>query len=110
MSGNNTYTGGTTVNAGTLAAGPGATNAFGSGTLVVNSPGTIDLGAGAVTVGGVSPCGRHRSETAPLTSEGAIATTAGTLSANLTGTGALTQSAAPATTTPSGVNSGFRAA
>jgi len=45
-SGSNTYSGGTTINAGTLVAGTAA--AFGTGLIVVNG-GTLDLGSFAVT-------------------------------------------------------------
>lgn len=43
LSGANTYTGGTTVNAGTLQAG--SSGAFGTGAVVVNSGGTLNTGA-----------------------------------------------------------------
>ncbi len=74
LSGNNTYTGGTTLNDGTLAAG--STKAFGNGDLTVNGgllrteggPRIVDIGDGNIllangvyqaTVGGLNPGTQH---------------------------------------------------
>jgi len=48
LTGNNTYSGGTTVSSGTVALG--ANNALGSGALAVSSDGTVDLGGYSQTL------------------------------------------------------------
>ncbi|MCH8686648.1 autotransporter outer membrane beta-barrel domain-containing protein [Sphingosinicellaceae bacterium A1X5R2] len=55
LSGANTYTGGTIVNAGTLRAG--SPQAFGNGTVTVNAGGTLDLGGYNSTIRGLDGSG-----------------------------------------------------
>ena len=102
LSGGNTYTGGTTVDAGTLALGNN-NRLNDTGALTING-GTFDMKTfsdtvGAVTVNGGTVIG---SSTTGLTGS-SYAVTGGTISAKLAGTGALTKTGA-GTTVLSGVN------
>ncbi|MEO6847144.1 MAG: autotransporter-associated beta strand repeat-containing protein, partial [Chthoniobacterales bacterium] len=51
LGGVNTYTGGTTINAGTLAAGSATATGAGTGTLTLNGTGTFDLNANNISTG-----------------------------------------------------------
>ncbi|NBT56811.1 MAG: hypothetical protein EBT05_18715, partial [Betaproteobacteria bacterium] len=106
LSGTNTYTGGTTVSAGTLALG--ASNVLPSTGALTVSGGTLSLGAFNNSVGAVSigtSGGSITSTTGVLTGNGYTFnnTSAATVSAILAGTGSLTQSGS-GTTTLSGAN------
>ena len=59
FTGSNTYTGGTTVSGGTLQLGSGAGGALGAntGSLTVNTGGTLDLNGNGITVGALSGTG-----------------------------------------------------
>jgi autotransporter-associated beta strand protein len=99
LSGNNTYTGGTTVSAGTLVVDGVSALGATTGALTV-SGGALDLGANAVTTGAVSLNGGSI-QNGTLTGS-SYATNSGMISASLVGTGTLTQSGG--TTTLSGNN------
>ncbi|RST53953.1 autotransporter-associated beta strand repeat-containing protein [Variovorax sp. DXTD-1] len=93
LSGTNTYTGGTIVNAGVLRAG--STTAFGSttGLMTVNGGGTLQLDTFNTTVGALAGAGLVDIGTATLTMGGANGTFTGAISGagGLTRTGAGTQ-------------------
>ncbi len=102
MTGTNTYTGGTTLSAGTLTVNSGAALAGGTGSLTVNS-GTLNLNNAAQTVGTFSGAGGTVNLGAGHTltvTQGADATYAGTIA----GSGALVKDGAN-TLTLSGSNS-----
>jgi fibronectin-binding autotransporter adhesin len=100
LSGTNTYTGGSTVSAGTLVLSGGAAIADGED-LDVNG-GTLSLNGGSETVGAVSVTGGAISN-GTLISNTAFDVQAGTISADLQGTAALTKTGT-GTTTLSGTN------
>jgi filamentous hemagglutinin family protein len=101
LSGANSYTGLTTVNAGTLAYG--ITNALDAGAVTVNG-GTLDIGSYSDTVGAVTlNSGAISGTTGVLTGTG-YDVQSGTISARLGGAGALTKSTGN-TVTLSGANS-----
>ena len=86
LSGTNTYTGATTVNAGRLEAG--AANAFAPGALVVGSGGVVDLSGFDQAVGSLAGSGSITLGAATLTTGNTTSTSyAGVIS----GTGALTK-------------------
>ncbi|MDR6635759.1 fibronectin-binding autotransporter adhesin [Phyllobacterium sp. 1468] len=80
LSGSNSYTGGTTISAGTLRAG--SVQAFGSQTalMTVNAGATLDLAGFANTVGALSGGGNVILGSATLTSGGVNGTFTGTIS------------------------------
>jgi fibronectin-binding autotransporter adhesin len=80
LSGSNSYTGGTTISAGTLRAG--SVQAFGGTTalMTVNAGGTLDLAGFANTVGALSGGGNVILGSATLTSGGVNGTFTGTIS------------------------------
>ncbi|WFU69545.1 autotransporter domain-containing protein [Bradyrhizobium sp. CB2312] len=102
LSGTNAYTGGTTINAGTLKiAGAGTLGASSAGTTVAG--GTLDLGGTAQTQdGGVTVTG-GRITNGTLSSSGLFDVRAGIIDANLAGNGALTKGGS-GTLTLSGAN------
>jgi fibronectin-binding autotransporter adhesin len=53
LSGNNTYTGATTINGGTTLQS-GSNSALGTGVVTINATGTLDLHSPSLTVGGLS--------------------------------------------------------
>lgn len=96
----NTYSGGTTVNAGTLQlSGSGTT---GTGALVVNGTGTLNLGGLSRTVGAVTLGGTGSITNGTLTGT-SYTSTGGSVSAVLQGTG-VTFTNTSGTTTLSGSN------
>jgi autotransporter-associated beta strand protein len=78
LSGNNTYTGSTVVNAGTLTAG--SNNAFSTGNLTVNAGATLGVGAGVTLANNVT-----------LSGATTILANGGILSGVLSGTGSMTK-------------------
>ena len=93
LSGVNTYTGGTTVDAGTLALGADS-RLSDTGALTING-GTFDMGGFSDTVGAVTVNGGSliNSSTTGLTGS-SYAVTGGTISAKLAGNGGLTKTGA----------------
>jgi autotransporter-associated beta strand protein len=89
LSGNNTYSGGTTVSAGTATAN--TATSFGSGTVTLSGTGVVDVGGQAVANSFVVNGGTLQGGTINVTK---VTGTAGTISANLNGTGAFTKSGA----------------
>jgi autotransporter-associated beta strand protein len=89
LSGDNTYSGGTTVSAGTATAN--AATSFGSGTVTLSGTGVVDVGGQAVANSFVVNGGTLQGGTINVTK---VTGTAGTISANLNGTGAFTKSGA----------------
>lgn len=83
----NSYSGGTVVTGGTLIAG--IANAFGTGTLTVTAPGTVNLANFATTVGGLAGDGNIALGSAILTVSGTGSTA---YSGVLSGTGRLIKS------------------
>ncbi len=100
LSGANTYSGGTTLNQGTLALAGGAALAD-SGAVTVNG-GTLDLSAGSETVGAVT-LNNGSIVDGSLASASGFSVNAGSISAQLTGTGGLTKQGS-GTVTLSGAN------
>lgn len=89
LSGNNSFSGGLTVNNGTVKAG--SENAFGTGVLTVGDNGKVDLGGTSNTVGGLSGAGAINIGSGTFTvNETADSTYSGVLS----GTGSFTKSGA----------------
>ncbi len=89
LSGNNSFSGGLTVNNGTVTAG--SDNALGTGVLTVGDNGKVDLGSTSNTVGGLSGAGAINIGAGTFTvNEAANSTYSGVLS----GTGSLTKSGA----------------
>ncbi len=89
LSGNNSFSGGLTVNSGTVKAG--SDNAFGTGVLTVGDNGKVDLGSTSNTVGGLSGAGTVNIGSGTFTvNEAADSTYSGVLS----GTGSFTKSGA----------------
>src|SRR5262245_25644199 len=84
----NTYTGGTTVNAGTLRLGPGGSLAP-TGPLTVNAGGTFDLNSFNQTVGSLAGAGNVTLGAATLTTGSDNTST--TFSGTISGTGGLTK-------------------
>lgn len=102
LSGLNTYTGGTTINAGTLALG--ADNALVSSGAVTISGGTFDINTRSNTVGSVTlQSGAITGETGTLTSSTAFELHDGSVSAILAGAVGLNKTT-PGTVALSGVN------
>ena len=101
LSGNNTYTGGTTVDAGTLALGA-ASRLSNTGALTING-GTFDMKTFSDTVGAVAVNGGLLSN-GTLTGS-SYAVTGGTISAVLAGTGVALTKTGTGTTVLSGANS-----
>lgn len=90
LSGNNTYTGNTTVNAGTLKAG--SAQAFGVGsavTLGTATGATLDLNGNNVSIGRLNGGNATAGTVAFGTSNLTITNSSGTYSGNLTGSGSL---------------------
>lgn len=85
----NTYSGGTTVTGGTLAAG--IANPFGSGVLTVTAPGAVNLANFATTVGGLAGDGNIALGSAVLTVN---SVNSSSYSGVLSGTGRLVKSGA----------------
>ena len=100
LSGNNTYTGGTTVDAGTLALGA-ASRLSNTGALTING-GTFDMKTFSDTVGAVAVNGGLLSN-GTLTGS-SYAVTGGTISAVLAGTGVALTKTGTGTTVLSGAN------
>jgi filamentous hemagglutinin family protein len=100
LSGGSTFTGLTTVNAGTLT--EGIANALSTGALTVNG-GTFNLGAFSDSVGAVTLTGGSITGTTGVLTGTSYAMQSGSVSAILGGTGALTKSTA-GTVTLSGAN------
>ncbi len=90
LSGANTYTGGTTVSAGTLQLSGSGTLGSTSGSTTV-SGGTLDLGGTSQTQNGVTLSG-GTIQNGTLSSSGSFALSAGTLSAVLAGSGGVAKS------------------
>lgn len=89
LSGNNSFSGGLTVNSGTVKAG--SDNAFGTGVLTVGDNGKVDLGSTSNTVGGLSGAGAVNIGSGTFTVNEA---TDSTYSGVLSGTGSFTKSGA----------------
>jgi len=99
LTANNTYTGGTTINAGTIQLGPGGSLAP-TGALTVNLGGTFDLNSHTQTVGDLSGTGSVLLGSGMLTAGTANATT---FSGVMSGTGSFTKQNA-GTLTFAGIN------
>ncbi len=89
LSGDNTYSGGTTVSAGTATAN--AATSFGSGTVTLSGTGVVDVGGQAVANSFVVNGGTLQGGTISVTK---VTGSAGTISVNLNGTGGFTKSGA----------------
>jgi autotransporter-associated beta strand protein len=85
--GNNTYSGGTTVSAGTVTAY--AATSFGSGTVTLSGTGVVDLGGQVVANSLVLNGGTLRGGTLNVSQ---VTASSGTVSANLNGSGSFTKS------------------
>jgi len=101
LSGNNTYAGGTTLNAGTLALG--ASSRLANTGSVTVAGGTFDVGAFSDTVGAVTFQSGSITGTTGVLTGSSYALQSGSVSAILGGTGALTKSTS-GTVTLSGAN------
>ncbi|UIJ44831.1 autotransporter-associated beta strand repeat-containing protein [Sphingomonas cannabina] len=89
LSGVNTYSGGTIVNAGILRAG--STQAFGTGTMTVNAGGTLDVNNQSLTIGSLAGSGTVTNlGTSALTLSGGTSTFSGVIG----GSGALIRTGA----------------
>ncbi len=86
LSGNNTYSGGTSVSAGNATAQ--SLTSFGSGTVTLSGTGVVDVGGQAVANNFVVNGGTLQGGTLNVTQ---VTGTAGTISANLNGTGSFTK-------------------
>ncbi len=116
LSGANTYTGASTVNAGTLRLATAAERISNSSALIVNSPGTFDLGGFAETVASISGNGTITNTGAATsltfgdanntTFSGLITNAASALSLIKQGTGTTTLSGANSYTGTTTINAG----
>ncbi|MBT5901851.1 MAG: hypothetical protein HOH58_07055, partial [Opitutaceae bacterium] len=102
LSGTHTYTGGTTISAGTLTLGH-ATNTLADTGSVAVTGGTLALGTNSDSVGAVSMSSGSITGSGTLTGSSYSFTDAGSVSANLAGPGSVTKSGA-GTVTLSGTN------
>ncbi|MCX5678072.1 MAG: autotransporter domain-containing protein, partial [Candidatus Omnitrophica bacterium] len=94
ISGVNTYTGATAINAGTLALG-GATTI--KGNITQAAAGTLDLGTSTLTLNGIGALGNYTQAAATTLNTTILnATTAGNINASAAGTGKMTTLAASA--------------
>lgn len=98
LGGANNYTGGTTVNNGTLRAGSATAFGAASSQLAANSGGTIELGGFNITAGMLAGTGTVRLGSNTLTTAGG----SGVFSGQITGTGGFTRGAGSWTQTMSG--------
>jgi autotransporter-associated beta strand protein len=103
LSGANTYTGGTTINAGTLAYG--ASNVLANSGAVNVAGGTLNIGAFNDTVGAVTLTSGAISGTTGTLTGSSYAVQSGTISANLGGGAAALTKSTAGTVTLSGANS-----
>ncbi|MGJ8658075.1 MAG: autotransporter-associated beta strand repeat-containing protein [Akkermansiaceae bacterium] len=102
--GNNTYSGGTSISDGVLELGHSTNSLADTGTIAI-SGGTLALGTNSDTVGALSlSSGNITGSSGTLTASSYAFTNSGAVSANLSGTGALTKTGS-GTLTLSGANS-----
>jgi autotransporter-associated beta strand protein len=93
----NTYSGGTTVNGGTLTVSGSGTLGSTSGALTVNTGGILGIGTTNQTVGAVTLAGGTINGTGTLTSNTSFTSTGGTINANLAGTAGFTHTSGTTT-------------
>lgn len=103
LSGTNTYSGTTTINGGTLTLG--SANALGSGNLSINNGSTLNLGSFSDSVGAVTMASGSITGSGTLTAS-SFTVQSGTISANLSSTGAFTK-AGTGTVVLSGATNSF---